>query len=299
VLAEEARELGEEDDVSLRVHLERCELGGALLARALQLLAQADEAVLEVDVSPAQAEELPLAHPRVQKAGEERASEEGLGAGEQALDLLLVEDASVLGSRLRPFAALELGEGVLLDVVAAAGVTEEAALRRLDRAESRRLDAPLAQGLREGDDLVGADARKLALAPGGEDVLGERPAIVLERARAALAGSDLGGEAGEELLDRRRHDDRLLQGRSRGRSAQERELCERLPLRPRRERAHTLAPLDREPGDEAAVPSPVQVGSHPGAGMARGHYEALPSAPTPPALSPPRMRSSSSARWKK
>ena len=98
---------------------------------------------------------------------------------------------------------------------------------------------------------------------------------MLERARGALTGGDLGGEAGEELIDRGRDEHRLLRGRSGRRLGdarpQERELEQGLPFRPRGERAHTPTPLDREPGDEAAVPSPIEVGRHPGAGMARGH----------------------------
>ena len=133
-----------------------------------------------------------------------------LGVCEQALDLLLGQDAPILRPRLRPLAALELGEGVVLDVATAAGEAQELALRRLDRAQGGCLRPALAQGLREGDDVVGGDASKLALAPGGKDVLAERPAVVLERARGAFARGDLGGEAGEELLDRARDEHPLL-----------------------------------------------------------------------------------------
>ncbi len=69
MFAQEPGKLGDEDDVALGVHLERCEEGRTTSARSLQLPSQPNESLLEVDVCPAQSQEFSLAYAGEKEGG--------------------------------------------------------------------------------------------------------------------------------------------------------------------------------------------------------------------------------------
>jgi hypothetical protein len=83
-----------------------------------------DQLVVEVDVSPVEAQEFPLAESTEDGCGEER-SEVGWRRLEEPSDLLGVEDWPFLPRDAWTFAAIELADGVGLDQAAAHGMREQ------------------------------------------------------------------------------------------------------------------------------------------------------------------------------
>ena len=86
--------------------------------------ADVDQLIVEVDVSPVEAQEFPLAESTEDGCGEER-SVAGWRRFEEASDLLGVEDRSFLPRDAWPFAAVELADRVGLDQAAAHCVREQ------------------------------------------------------------------------------------------------------------------------------------------------------------------------------
>lgn len=117
---------GEERDVAGgRLGLEADPPRWLVCSRARELVADVDEAILEVDVAPGEPEQFGEA-----QAGVEGGGEEGAVAGEagveEAADLVVVEHALLAAVDARSFVLFEAAERVVGDVAAAEGVLEDA-----------------------------------------------------------------------------------------------------------------------------------------------------------------------------
>src|SRR3954454_6579470 len=104
VLAQDARELRREHDIAARLR----RLQRHALTVPIKLVANPDEAAVEVDVAPDEPERLADPQPSEDADRDERAERRRLT--EQSHDLALVEHALLARLRLRPLVALELGD---------------------------------------------------------------------------------------------------------------------------------------------------------------------------------------------
>jgi hypothetical protein len=152
VRSEHRRELGQRRNLTQRsARLRRHSAGWYAAPAAGELVANVDDARCEVDVTPAEREQLRQAH-----AGEDRGGEERPVAlracRDQAHEFVVVQHPLRVRARMRPLVPLESLERMRPHEAAAVGVAEDAAERAedpLDRPRRELFGAQVTDQLRE------------------------------------------------------------------------------------------------------------------------------------------------------
>jgi hypothetical protein len=161
---------------------------------ARQLRANVNDAGVEVDVVPDEAEHLGNPQARVEHSRDHQPVA-WRADREQALDLGAAEHALAATLGPRTLVVLEPLDRVGDDPAAAAGEAHHA-LERRERARGGLRRAALAsQSMQQLGDVVDRDRRDPPRAELGQEMAVEVVAVRLERARMALAHRDLGVEA--------------------------------------------------------------------------------------------------------
>lgn len=188
VLPKHRGELGEKRDLPHgRTCLRRDAVGRYAAAAARELVANADDSGVEVEVLPAQPEHLGEAHARV-CPGEKQRPIAARAGREQPGELRRSEDALAGAERMRPLVALQPVERVSVDVAAPQREREHAAERRkdpLDRPGRKTSRLQLAHDVR---DIVGGDQRQTTAAQPRQQVAVQLGAIEIEGPIAPLTG---------------------------------------------------------------------------------------------------------------